>query len=140
MAHTFKKNGVMHRKNKVKITSCGSVVDTQVKINGQVVKNCQLVRYKWTEKEQALTVVYLETSKGNRYYKVGEAVERQYIFRNTKADFEFSIKNFYKQIHLTVKNGKVKVMCGGKKILGISSLVWQMEACSDIPEFEITIL
>lgn len=130
----------MPRKNKVKIISCGSVVDTQVKINGLIVKDCQIIRYKFTEKEQALIVVYLESAKGNKkYYKSGEAIEKQYLFRSNDAKFNFNIKNIYKQINLIVKDNKPVVKCNGKKIKGICSINWQMNALSDIHEFELNI-
>lgn len=128
------------RRKKVSIVSKGTICDTVVKVSGKKVFNCHIVRYKWTEKEQAVTILYFQNKQGCvQYDKQGQVIERQHLFRDFNAHFNFDIYNRDNQVRLLVKDNVAKVFVDGKQLKSITNILWQLEVLSDLHEFELTI-
>jgi hypothetical protein len=126
--------------NKIRIISKGTVCDTKVKLNGKVVRCCNILRYKYCPEEQALTILYFKNHKGKvQYDKDGQVIEKQYLFRDTNSDFYFDITNQSGEVRLKVSKGKAKVYCGGVWIKSVKRVLWQLECLSDLHEFEMCI-
>lgn len=128
-------------KNYIEISSNGFSHSTDVKVNGKKVKCLQIVRYKATAEEQAVSIVYLENSDGLiKTNSAGKVTERQYIFNQENAVFSLTVSNINGQVKLLVENNLPKIMVGEMLLEGIQEILWQVEAPDDLHEFEIKIL
>lgn len=129
------------RRKKISIVSKGTICDTKVKVNGKKI-NPHIVRYKWTEVEQALTILYFQKNRHGhlQYDDDGKIIERQFLFRDTNARFNFNICNRDNQVRLVVKNNVAKVFCDNVHLKSVETILWQVEVLSDLHEFEFHVL